>query len=303
MLNLSKSHNKGVARGLVRILDNPSGNPLFNVPEEFALLFGPPESRVGMSTKDLIKKRMPSIRSTVAAKPGGCFVESDYKTAEIRGQAFISGDIDLIRLMICPDPSFGFYKGNLCRLGYADDSGVRPEFQLEALILVPQDKEGKPLEDAEGQPLKVSVDQLDMTAEGHLKHPPYDLHWSLAEMSNEKPRELLEPLARDQGKCSNFSGAYGAVGTTLERRIEAQTGVKPISGTGDKLLEAMKRRQPISVDFINQTAEKPKRGEVLVAASGRIRHFPIHSRDLQGMPWRVRNSYLKAMGNEARNFL
>lgn len=303
ILNLSKSHNKGVERGLARILDNELDNPEFVLPEEFDQLFGTPEERKGKKTKDLIKYQMPSIRSTIKAPPGWCFVESDYKTAEIRIQAFSAGDIDLIRLMVGEDDMLAFYQGHSVRLGYRDDSGILPEFRLESLLLSPRDKDGNPILDQHGQPLRILEDELDRNDDGTIKHPSYDLHWSLAEMMRGKPRELLTSKDRDFGKTANFSGAYGAVGTTLERRIEAQTGIKPEPGTGQALLDALLKRQPISVDFLNQLAEKPKHGENLVAASGRIRRFPTHSRDLQGMPWRVRNSYLRAMGNEARNFI
>lgn len=427
ILNLSKYHNKGVERGIARILENNENNPLFAIPDEFAELFGPPESRVGIPIGKLIQKNMPSIRSTIKAIPGWGFTESDYKTAEIRIQAFSAGDIDLIRLMVGEDDMFGYHQGYLVRLGYRDDSGIKTENQLPDLLLTYVNKKG--------EQIQVTADQLDRKADGQLKHPPYDLHWSLAEMTNGKPREMMTDLERSASKVGNFclakhsmvltesrgevpiqdvllsdrlwdgeewvehngvvckgtgvvhrlerlwatlghqvwveryglqvkmafgdalkltnpvlvkghdrysavalreqahqkvvrtcqvydildagprnrftcdgvlvsnSAAYGAVGTTLERRIEAATGVKPEPGTGQELLDAIARRQPVSVDFLNQQAEKPKRGEEIVAASGRKRHFPIHSRDLQGMPWRVRNSYLRAMGNEARNYV
>jgi hypothetical protein len=81
ILNLSKYHNKGVMRGLARILENKDNNPRFVLPDEFDALFGTPEQREGRSAKDLIKTEMPSIRSTVKAPEGRCYVESDYRTA------------------------------------------------------------------------------------------------------------------------------------------------------------------------------------------------------------------------------
>lgn len=298
ILNLSKSHNKGVTNGIVRILENKTDNPMFVLPPEFDDLFGTPEQREGKSAKDLVKKQMPSIRSTIGAEKGWCFVESDYKTAEIRGQAFISGDIDLIRLMVGEDEMFGYVgsvdKENLVRLGYRDDSGIDAQNMDPTLILAVR-KNGQTLRHA-------TREELLRNDDGSLMHPGYDLHWSLAEMVKGQPREYLTDADRDAAKVGNFSAAYGAVGATLERRIEAQTGKKPPEGTGQALLDALAKRQPVATDFLNDVATKPKSGEELRAASGRVRHFPIHSSDLQGMPWRVRNSYLRAMGNEARNF-
>ena len=39
-----------------------------------------------------------------------------------------------------------------------------------------------------------------------------------------------------------------------------------------------------------------------MAASGRKRRFPIHPSSLRGLSSRVRDAYLRPMGNEARNF-
>lgn len=298
VLNLSKSHNKGVMNGIVRILENADNNPAFRLPPEFDDIFGTFEQRQGKSAKDLVKKQLPSIRSTVCAEEGWCFVESDYKTAEIRGQAFISGDIDLIRLMVGTDDMFAYVekedKDHLVRLGYRDDSGIDPQNRDPELLMVLR---------SNGETVRrVTPEELLRDGDGKLIHPGYDLHWSLAEMVKGQPREHLKEADRDAAKVGNFSAAYGAVGATLERRIEAQTGKKPPEGTGQALLDALAKRQPVATEFLDEVATKPKTGTELRAASGRIRHFPIHSSDLQGMPWRVRNSYLRAMGNEARNF-
>lgn len=96
--------------------------------------------------------------------------------------------------------------------------------------------------------------------------------------------------------------AYGAVAATIERRIEAVTGIKPAEGTGEALLAALEKRQPDVFRGLEEVADKPKYGERLRAASGRVRRFPVHDAGLGGVSWRVRNSYLRAMGNEARNF-
>jgi hypothetical protein len=98
------------------------------------------------------------------------------------------------------------------------------------------------------------------------------------------------------------SASYGAAAKTIERRIEALTGIKPEPGMGEKLLQAYNDSQPVATQFLEETADAPRRGITLLANSGRKRRFPIHSSELQGMPWRVKKAYLRAMGNEARNF-
>ena len=96
--------------------------------------------------------------------------------------------------------------------------------------------------------------------------------------------------------------AYGAVASTIERRIEAVTGIKPEEGTGEALLAALEKRQPDVFSGLEQVAKAPANGETLRAASGRLRRFPVHGSNLSGISWRVKKAYLRAMGNEARNF-
>lgn len=303
VLNLSSYHNNGVVAGLLRILDEDAaiarGSAPLVIPDEFDELFGPTAERRGLKAKDLIKTRVPTIRSTIKAPEGWCIVESDYKTAEIRSQAFKFGDANLIRLMVESDPSFGLTligkSEHPVRLAYPEDAGILPEnMRLEFIMAACE--EGKP-------PASVTEAQLLRGPDGELRHPPYDLHWSLAELVNKKPREAMtSKKERSAGKVGNFSCSYGAVGTTVERRIEAATGIKPEPGVGDAIIAALIERQPVVSAGLDAAAECPKTGTELVAASGRKRHFPIHSSELAGMPWRVRQSYLRSMGNEARNF-
>ena len=295
ILNLSKYHNKGVSRGIARILENPDNNPNFRLPAEFDDLFGTEEQRQGASADKLIKKQMPSVRSVVKAAPGWCFCESDYQTAEVRSLGFQSGDKQLLELILSPDDSFGSYKGKPVRLFYREQTPIAPEWRDPKFIMAVCE-EGK-------EPVPITENELDRDDSGKILHPRFDMHWAVAEESQHKPREMMNSdRDRGAGKVTRFSGSYGATGATIDRRIEAVTGIKPEPGTGQKMLDALANSQPVATEFLNETAEKPKSGEELVAASGRIRHFPIHSSDLKGMPWRVRNSYLRAMGNEARNF-
>ncbi len=299
ILNLSKYHNKGVEMGLVRVLEQRDKNPLFDMPEELIELLGSAEEREGMTPKQLIKKRMPSIRSVVASPDGWCQVESDFQTAEVRGLAFCSGDKQLLKLILGKDQSFGLVKDGddtkPVRLHYEEHSAISPENRDPRFILAICD-EGK-------EPRPITEDRLLRNDKGELLHPKFDMHWAVAEESQKRPRETMSAERdRGAGKVTRFSGSYGAVGSTIDRRIEAVTGIKPEPGTGQKMLEALAQSQPVATEFLDNVALQPKTGTPLVAASGRIRHFPIHSSELRDMPWRVRNSYLRAMGNEARNF-
>jgi uracil-DNA glycosylase family 4 len=245
--------------------------------------------------------KVPSIRSCVTAPPGWCFVESDYATAEIRALAFRSGDENLIRLMTEPDPQFGLAPGAQhgdelpVRLFYAQDSGVRPEEQtLDYLFAYATKGVVKK---------RFNIEDLRRNADGTLAHPPHDLHWSLAEMTSGRPREALDKDEQRAGaKVGNFSSAYGASGAALERKIEADTGKKPPEGTGQALLDALARRQPVATKFLEDVAEVPKDPGFLIAASGRIRHFVLPMR-AHGVSDRIYESAAAAQGREARNFL
>jgi len=162
---------------------------------------------------------LPSIRSCVKAPEGWCFVESDYQTAEIRGLAFISGDQGLIDIICNPDLNFGVsLKGEPLRTGFPSDVFDLQQQEKFKHILTPVDSE-----------------LLKRNDKGELMHPKQDLHWSLAEMVHATPRELLDSKKdRSAAKVAVFSSAYGASPATLERKIEQDTGKKPIAGVGDK---------------------------------------------------------------------
>ena len=246
-----------------------------------------------------VGKPMQSIRSCVKAPDGYVFVESDYCTAEIVALAFIAGDVNLMRLMTENDKQFGLVKDGTgiapVRL-YYDQSidGISPENQNPDYIM----------HIAAGGKIKraVTEDELLRDENGELLHPSNDLHWSLAEFTYEKPREaMIAKVERAAGKVANFASAYGATGPTLERKIEADTGNKPPAGTGQKLLDAIRKRQPQATAFLDEVAEVPAGKGYLRAASGRVRHFVVHSRG-SGVGYRQRNSIESAQGREGRNF-
>lgn len=145
---------------------------------------------------------LPSIRSVVRAVTGMCLVESDYKTAEIRGMAYISGDHNLMRLMNDKDPEWAFAK---------DDSKVRVAYTDFALSGIPKSKQNPEyiLKKMEGGELIKQYTLDDMLRDeqtGELVHCSYDLHWSIAEWTYEIPREeMLDKVHRAAGKVLNFS--------------------------------------------------------------------------------------------------
>lgn len=237
------------------------------------------------------------IRSLVQAPPGMCMVESDYVTAEIYGLAYISGDENLIRILEEPDTQFAVMntqKGEPVRLRFADDCGIPPENQDPECLMTLWEK-GKKVR-------KVTMDDLKKHPDGSLVHPRVDLHWSLAEMFKATPREHLDPKAdRGAGKVGNFSTAYGATPSSVERKIEAETGKKPKPGEGQKIIDALNARQPRSQQFLEDVAMVPAQEGRLRAASGKVRHF-VRINDGYRASQRDREAVLNAQGREARNF-
>lgn len=240
------------------------------------------------------------LRSVVQAPPGFVVVESDYQTAEVRGLAFISGDENLIRIMTRPDSQFGLSvnpmtgKKETVRLNYAEDCGIPPHNQNPDFIMRVW-VEGKFIR-------KVADSDLVRDKHGNIVNSKVDLHWSLAEMFKEVPREMLtEDEDRKAGKAGNFKTAYGSTPGTLERSIESDTGKKPEQGTGQKILDALQRRQPVAVEFLNSVEKAPHDPGYLRAASGKVRHF-VKPPSGTGLNDRLRKSILSAQGREARNF-
>lgn len=237
------------------------------------------------------KAVVPSIRSCVKAPEGWCLVESDYQTAEIRGLAFISGDQNLIDIVCKPDENFAVLNDEAktkIRLAFPSNGAIPVSSQeTYKYLLVPADDP-----------------RLRRLPNGGLLHPKQDLHWSLAEMVHGKPREVLdEDKDRGAAKVGNFSSAYGASASTLERKIEQDTGKKPEEGTGERLLKALEKRQPVAQDFLVKMEGTPNRPGFYRAASGRIRHFAKHAQKyLDQLDEHLTDGLFKSMGREARNF-
>lgn len=258
------------------------------------------EGRIGVDDPDLIwlTKPLPSIRSCVMAPPGMMLTESDYKTAELRGLAFISGDEAFIRMLTEPDTRFGqvLHKGKptAVRLEWRDSdpyvTGVSPKWLYTV---------------AEGGVIEATYTEADLLRfeDGSIMHPDMDLHWDLAERVQKMPREMLiNKSNRGAGKTGNFSTTYGASEATLERKIEQDTGVKPEPGTGAKIMEALETSRPVAFAYLKAIERAPYNPGFLVAASGRKRRFSLHPKHITGISDRMRKGRASAQGREARNF-
>jgi hypothetical protein len=247
-------------------------------------------------------EELPSIRACIKAPDGWVLVESDYATAEMVALGVIANDEDLMRILFEPDPEWAVlkkdnpYKAKSVRVCFADESvtGIPVAARNDKFIMhVWEAGECKG---------PVTEDMLARDKNGKVKHAKYDIHWSLVERTYGKCREMMkDKVDRAAAKVLNFSSAYGATSNSLERKIEADTGVKPEPGTGERGLEAIAARQPRATQFLEEMARVPKEKGYYRAASGRIRHCILHGSG-SGVGWRVRNSLESALGREMRNF-
>lgn len=259
----------------------------------------PEEFRKYLPSDDTGIAKVPSIRSCVVAPPGWCIVESDYQTAEIRGLAWLSGDKELMRLLTEPDTTYGLVKDgqdtHKIRISYdpTSISGIVEAKQFAECLNSIWIK-GKKVRD-------VNPDEFLRNSNGSMKHPKYDLHWSLAEMVYEIPREMmLDKVHRQVGKEGNFKTNYGGSEAALEIGILAATGVKPEPGTGKKILDALARRQPRAVEYLGELEVIPRDKGIYVCASGRKRRFRTH-KNMSQDNWRAIKSLMSGLGREARN--
>jgi uracil-DNA glycosylase family 4 len=117
--------------------------------------------------------------------------------------------------------------------------------------------------------------------------------------------DILNAGPRHRFTCSGVivsnSSSYGASSNSIERKIESDTGVKPEEGTGERGLEAIAERQPRATQYLEEMARVPKEKGFYRAASGRIRHCPMHSAG-SGVGWRTRNAIESSLGRQMRNF-
>lgn len=149
---------------------------------------------------------IPSIRSLVTAPAGWCLTESDYKTAEMYGLATISGDRTLLRILSEPDPEWAVLKDDVVpgvklksvRVMWAkpSENGIPYAEQKPELVMAIW-KDNKFYRQA-------TEDDLVKNPDGSIKHAAFDIHWSLAEWTYERPREFMEDdIHRAAGKVGN----------------------------------------------------------------------------------------------------
>lgn len=145
------------------------------------------------------------LRACVQAPEGSCITESDFATAEIRALAFVSGDENLIDIVTGRDSQFALVKHGedtvTVRLSYSPKSGIRFDHQ-DPKYLMAFWKDGQLVK-------QVTEADLLRNEDGSIRHPGYDLHWSLAEMVQAQPREALTKADRDGAKVGNFCLAKG----------------------------------------------------------------------------------------------
>lgn len=258
------------------------------------------EKYLGVKEKDF-----PTIRGICMARPGWCVVEADFKTAEMRGLAFISGDEKLKRIILNPDDCFGLPRPECIPEGIsAEDCIVRLKFP--SYVAKPKDKEKYIFTYASDGIIHCTFtpDQLLRDEKGELVHPAYDMHWQICELSRHVPREEMNKK-RDRGaaKVVTFSSAYGATASSLARKVEADTGSKVTEEEAQALLNAIEERQPRATIFFHEMEEAPVRGEPFIrAASGRKRHLRVLGQLSGGMWNPARKSSITALGRECRNF-
>lgn len=249
-------------------------------------------------------KFFPTIRSIVTALPGWCVVEADYQTAEMRGLAYISGDQELIDLIEKPDPRFAKVKPEFI------PEGVDPEdcvcrLSYPSYISNPPNKEDYIMTYAVNGEIiaRFTEDMLVKDENGNLVGPKYDMHWGTIEIARKTAREVMDKKQdRGAGKVGNFSSAYGASPVSIERKIEADIGCKPPSGTGQAILDAIEQRQARATAFLKEMETVPEQIGYLRAASGRIRHCHTLAKGITGLSARTRDGQITALGRECRNF-
>lgn len=148
-------------------------------------------------------EKIPSIRSCVESPPGWSIVESDYQTAELRGQAWYAACDDMMDLISLPDKNFVKVRPELM---VDEDCVVRVGYP-EYISASERSDEWLGAYGVDGAALKRFTEEDYLKdKEGNWVHSKQDLHWSLAEMVHHKPRETLHKK-RDRGaaKVGNFS--------------------------------------------------------------------------------------------------
>jgi uracil-DNA glycosylase family 4 len=119
--------------------------------------------------------------------------------------------------------------------------------------------------------------------------------------------DIINAGPRNRFVCSGIlvsnSTSYGATASTLDRQIKAIIGKSPPEGTGQGILDALRRRQPVAVEWLEALAEIPgSQYPEYQLESGQKRRFHAHRSFVRGMDERTKNSILSGLSRQARNF-
>jgi uracil-DNA glycosylase family 4 len=244
---------------------------------------------------DILEDPKP-LRWNFKAPPGYCFVESDYKTAEVFAIAYIAGDFDMIKTLTEPDDQYG--------LLMKDDGTGR--------------KEPKPVRVAYNRNTAITEDRQDASRlhdindpdllrneDGSLVHPRRDVHWELAECDKfcNEPREKLDKdKHRAGGKVGNFQIPYQSSPALIERKIEVDTGHKPEEGTGQKIIDAYLGKNANCALWLDNQKSLPEDPGYIVSISGAKRRFFVHPADLAGLSEYARESIIEPLRRQACNW-
>jgi hypothetical protein len=94
--------------------------------------------------------------------------------------------------------------------------------------------------------------------------------------------------------------AYGASPNSIERKIEADSGIKPEPGVGQGILDALYNRQPRAMEWLDEQQEIPRNCDHIFLASGRKRHW-LGTNSKNTMDYKVWDALMSGQGREARN--
>jgi uracil-DNA glycosylase family 4 len=192
-----------------------------------------------------------------------CYVESDYKTAEVYGVGYQADDEELIKVLTEPDEQFALLKSNgkPVRVKFNSNTDLSDPTKFAHLL--------KPM----------TLEEFILNEDGSLKHPRRDVHWELTECRHftDTPRELLNADSdRGAGKVGIFSAAYDASAGALERKIEVAIGRKPNQGTGERVINAYMSKFSKVKEYMDRQRRVPIDPGYIISISGAKRHFRTH---------------------------
>lgn len=98
------------------------------------------------------------------------------------------------------------------------------------------------------------------------------------------------------------SSSYGGQASSLQRKIEADTGHQVPLEMVEAMLQAIVDRAPRADEFFHEMEEKPFKAGFIRAASGRLRHCTAFGSEGEKLSKRTRDGAVSALGRECRNF-